>query len=304
MMTKTSKSIRIGKRIQYFWFRLVRFHFIGSLYSLAPLPTHTHSNIKNPIIPNAWPHGYVLKIINSLDTKKVNLADAVTQVMLFLRQQGIDCPRPVMNIFGKYHSIERIGETSHLVRLNEFLPGRTFYEVLKTKHLYYQVGEFIARIDTALKHFTHDAYENYRSLWMLESAPQLPKYLYAVNDTKRQQLVHDVLAAFNKHIIDCKQRFAQGVIHGDFNEQNIIVTKISADSNEFRVSGVIDFGDTCHSLYVFDLGTTIAYMLIQSSELDTAGYVIAGYQELRTIPDIERKVLKVNNSVLTVDFRL
>lgn len=251
------------------------------------------SNIKNPIILNTWPHGYVLKIINSFDTKKVKFAEAVTQVMLFLRQQGIDCPRPVMNISGKYHSIEKIGDSMHLVRLQEFVPGRTFNEVLKTKHLFYQVGEFIARIDTALKHFTHDAYENFKSLWMLESASQLPKYLYAVSDTQRHTLVQQVLEAFNQNIMNCKERFAHGVIHGDFNENNIIVTKTAPDSNEFRVSGVIDFGDTCRTLYVFELGTTIAYMLIQSTELDTAGYIIAGYQKFRVIPEIERKVLKV-----------
>lgn len=229
-----------------------------------------------------------------MDTKKVKLAEAVTQVMLFLRQQGIDCPRPVMNIFGKYHSIEKIGSTSHLIRLNEFLPGRTFNEVLKTKHLFYQVGEFIARIDTALKHFTHEAYDVYKSLWMLESATQLPKYLFAVEDVKRQALVQQVLDVFNTTVINCKQRYAHGVIHGDFNDRNIIVTKVAADSNEFRVSGVIDFGDTCHSLYVFELGISIAYMLLQSNELNTAGYIIAGYQEYRLIPDIERQVLKVS----------
>lgn len=269
-----------------------------SIRIVHPFAHPPRSNIKNPIIPHAWPHGYVLKIINSLDTKKAKFADAMTQVMLFLRQQGIDCPRPVMNIFGKYQSIEKMGTTSHLIRLNEFLPGRTFAEVLKTKHLFYQVGEFVARFDAALKHFTHDAYDNCKSVWMLESMWMLPKYLYVVEDAKRQALVQQVVDAFTTTVMDCKQRYAHGVIHGDFNEHNIIVTKVSAESNEFRVSGIIDFGDTCHTLYVLELGTTIAYMLMQSSELDTAGYIIAGYQEHRLIPGIERKVLKVKAGIL------
>lgn len=252
-----------------------------------------HRNIKNPIISNAWPHGYVLKIVNSLDTKKVKFFDGQTQLILFLRQQGINCPKPVMNIFGKYNSIEKIGESSHLVRLLEFIPGRIFNDVLKTKHLFYQVGEFVAKIDSALKRFQHDAYDNHRSLWMLDSVPQLQKFLYAIDDPKKQTLVKDVLAQFNEQVFSRIGDFAKGVIHGDCNEHNLVVTKVSPESDEFRVTGIIDFGDTCQSLYVFELAITIAYMILQSSELETAGFVIAGYQQLRLIPQTERNVLSV-----------
>ncbi|XP_031638487.1 hydroxylysine kinase-like [Contarinia nasturtii] len=254
---------------------------------------HVDTNIKNPIIPNAWPHGYVLKIINSLDTKKTTFFDGQTQLILFLRQQGIECPKPVMNIFGKYNSIEKIGESTHLVRLLEYIPGRIFNNVLKTKHLFYQVGEFVAKIDSALKRFQHDAYDNHKSLWMLDSVPQLSKFIYALNDTKKQALVEEILKEFNEQILSHSADFAKGVIHGDCNEHNIVVTKTSPDADEFRVTGIIDFGDTCYSFYVFELAITIAYMLLQSCELETAGFVIAGYQELRPIPTNERNVLKI-----------
>lgn len=201
-----------------------------------------------------------------------------------------------MNIFGKYNSIEKIGESSHLVRLLEFIPGRIFNEVLKTKHLFYQVGEFVAKIDSALKRFEHDAYGNHKTLWMLESLPQLNKFLYAINDPKKQSLVEAVLAEFNEHVQSRIGEFAKGVIHGDCNEHNLVVTKESPESDEFRVTGIIDFGDTSHSLYVFELAITIAYMLIQSCDLETAGYVIAGYQHLRAIPQNERDVLTVLDS--------
>lgn len=250
-------------------------------------------NIKNPIIPDAWPHGYVLKVVNSLDTMKAKFFDGQTQLILFLRQQGINCPKPVMNIFGKYNSIEKIGESSHLVRLLEFIPGRIFNDVLKTKHLFYQVGEFVAKIDSALKRFQHDAYDNHKSLWMLESVPQLTKFLYALNDPKKQASVEEILIKFNEEVISHIGEFAKGVIHGDCNEHNLVVTKTSPESDEFRVSGIIDFGDTCYSLYVFELAISIAYMILQSCELETAGYVIAGYQQLRIIPPNERNVLKV-----------
>lgn len=219
---------------------------------------------------------------------------------LFLRQQGIDCPKPVMNIFGKYNSIEKIGESTHLVRLLEFVPGRIFNDVLKTKHLFFQAGEFVAKIDSALKRFTHDALENNKSVWQVEELPQLTKFLYAVNDPQRQALVQKVMAEFKSNVLDHYSEFARGVIHGDCNEHNIVVTKDSPTSDEFRVSGIIDFGDSSKTLYVFELAITLSYMLLQSCtserscELETAGYVIAGYQQIRLIPQHERSVLKVN----------
>lgn len=220
--------------------------------------------------------------------------------MLFLRQQGIECPKPVMNIFGKYYSVEKIGDSSHLVRLLEFLPGRIFNQVLKTKHLFYEVGEFVAKIDSALKRFTHDAYENHRTIWMLESVPQLSKFLYALDDPKNKALCEDILNQFNEKVLAHYDKFAKGVIHNDCNDHNIVVTKKSPESEEFRVSGIIDFGDTCYSLYVFELAISIAYMILQSCELETAGYVIAGYQQVRHIPERERDVLKVHFIILNI----
>lgn len=198
-----------------------------------------------------------------------------------------------MNIFGKYSSMEKIGDASHLVRLFEFLPGRIFNQVTKSKHLFYEVGEFVAKIDSALKRFTHDAYQNHRTIWMLESVPKLSKFLYALEDPKKKALCEDILKQFNEKVLSCYDKFAKGVIHNDCNDHNIILNKKSPDSDEYRVTGLIDFGDTCYSLYVFELAITIAYMILQSCELETAGYVIAGYQQVRNIPDKEREVLKV-----------
>lgn len=253
------------------------------------------SNIKNPIIPTVWPHGYVLKIVNSFDTKKEKFFDAQTQMMLFLRQQGIECPKPVMNVFGRYHSVQKIGGVQHLVRLLEFLPGEIFAHVPnKTHYLFYQVGEMAGRIDVALKRFTHDAYDSHKTLWMLDQLPELNRFLYAVEDVKRQTLVQQIINEFQQNILSQLDKYAKGIIHGDFNEQNIIVSKVN-DSAEYRIAGLIDFGDTSYSPYIFELAITIAYMILQSDDLETAGYIIAGYEMIRPISMKERKALKASS---------
>lgn len=252
-------------------------------------------NVKNPLIPNAWPHGYVLKITNSMDSKKEGFFDAQTQMLLFLRQQGIECPKPVMNIFGKYHAAHKIGKETHLVRLFEFLPGEIIASAPKTANLYYQAGEFVAIIDSALRRFSHEAVSAVRSIWMLDSLPEVSKFLYAVEDIEKKALVQEVLDAFDKEVLSKLNTFAKGIIHGDFNDQNIIVAKDGV-TEAYKITGIIDFGDASYSCYVFELAIALTYMILQTNELETGGYVIAGYQEVRNIPENERKVLKVSAS--------
>lgn len=261
------------------------------------------SNVKNPILANQWPHGYILKVHNSLDSRKHAFIDAQTQMMLFLGQQQIRCPRPVMNIHGKYFSQEQLAvdeedpksttPTLNCVRLLEFLPGHIFHEIPdKTAHLFYQAGQFVGRLDAALKHFQHSAYDRHRSLWQLESVPRLAEFVYALKCEQRQEIVDEVLVEFEKRVLAHRDEFARGIIHGDFNEQNIVVQQTAAD-DEWRIDAVIDFGDTSESAYVFELAIAMAYMILQGGDVATGGLVLAGYGTVRTVPEAERRVLRV-----------
>lgn len=123
-----------------------------------------------------------------------------------------------MNIFGKHFSMEDVGGASHVVRLLEYQPGTIFASVPKTNNMYYQAGEFVARLDNALKYFQHDAYKRHKSLWMLDSVPKLSDFLSAVKDEEKRGIVEEVLVAFEKNVLGHIDTFAKGIIHGDFNE--------------------------------------------------------------------------------------
>ena len=59
-----------------------------------------------------------------------------------------------------------------------------------------------------------------------------------------------------------------GIIHGDFNEQNILCNKDV--TGEWYVCAVLDFGDAHYSAYVFELAITMCYMMMQSCLLYTS----------------------------------
>jgi hydroxylysine kinase len=90
-----------------------------------------------------------------------------------------------------------------------------------------------------------------------------------------------------------------GVIHGDFNEQNILV-QCEDDSKEekyhvYHISGIIDFGDSHESYLVFEVAIAIMYMMVEShvvAPLLVGGHVLAGYLSEIKLNPYERQALK------------
>jgi len=86
-----------------------------------------------------------------------------------------------------------------------------------------------------------------------------------------------------------------GVIHADFNEQNVIIRR---DPETADVTmGVIDFGDSERAPYVFELAIAIVYSMSQTSQtqdaLDACGHMVAGYlsRRQRALTRAERAAL-------------
>jgi len=86
-----------------------------------------------------------------------------------------------------------------------------------------------------------------------------------------------------------------GVIHGDFNEQNVIV-RHGSESTDVTVVGAIDFGDAEQGPYVYELAIAIMYCMLQSrvvDPLDVGGHLVAGYlsRRQRALTNAERTAL-------------
>ena len=75
-----------------------------------------------------------------------------------------------------------------------------------------------------------------------------------------------VLDNFEKHILPKMSTFKKGIIYGDANGLNIIVRKDA--SGDYQMAGMIDFGDTLSSYYIFDLGILLAYIMIENLDLE------------------------------------
>lgn len=250
----------------------------------------THAN---PHITSTEKTGYVLKVINSLDSRKTDVLEAQTELLIFLNQHNICCPLPIKNISGAYFSLENLKSNNimekYAVRLMIYRPGELLYNVKITDKLLHKVGNFVAKIDEILVGFNHPAYDNHRTLWMLTSLSRIQQFTYAIKSSLDKQLVHDVIVTFQKEVLPIMDRLEQGIIHGDLNEHNIIM---SPDGE--NIAAVIDFGDCHRTCRIFELSIALCYMILQTSNVEMGKHVIEGYKEVKKLTDIEKKILKIS----------
>ncbi|KAL4709668.1 hypothetical protein ACJJTC_007399 [Scirpophaga incertulas] len=250
-------------------------------------------NVKNPLITIHSPQGYVLKIMNSMDSKNASVVEAQNEIMNYLNTRSVVCPKPVRNVYGHLHSVETISGKQHIVRLLEFIPGQMLKDVPLTDALLYQLGEFVANLDNKLQNFNHSGLVSREHIWMMTAVPQLDKYKHVIKDSEKMDLVEEVIEEFKYAVIPAIPELEKGVIHGDVNEMNVLVAvKPGCSHVEHRVSGILDFGDIQHSCYVFELAVAMTYAILAAGEPRAAAPLLAGYSVSRRLPALEYRLLK------------
>lgn len=249
--------------------------------------------VNNPYIQK-WPHGYVLKVMNSHDSKNTDLVEAQNLLIIYVGQSGITTPQPQRNVNGEYYSVETFNKSLHnvhIVRLLTYEDGTLLKDVPCSDKLFYNVGKYIANLDLTLQGFKKEIYNSQVSIWMLKNAPCILEFLYVFSDDKKVSMVNKIIREFKEQVLSVADNLKSGIIHGDFNEQNILCNK---DINgEWYVCAVLDFGDAHYSAYVFELAITMCYMLIQSNNLETGAQVLAGYYSINPLSSEELLLLKL-----------
>lgn len=100
----------------------------------------------------------------------------------------------------------------------------------------------------------------------------------------------EVLRDFQNKVADSSKTLKRGLIHGDINEQNILVEK---QNEVWKIKAIIDFGDSHIGYYLYELAIAIAYMIILAKNVDAGGYVLAGFSKVMALPETEYSLLKV-----------
>ncbi|XP_046365177.2 hydroxylysine kinase-like [Haliotis rufescens] len=269
------------------------------------------SNGTNENLKEVSCHGFVFKVLNSLDSLNTGVTEAQHEMMSRVYESGILTPRAVPTLTGHLYLTVNLllrgcentdntdTDSPFIVRLFEYVPGTILESVPLTPGLCYKVGVMAGRVNTALKGFQHSGFHGYQRKWHLDLLPWLVNLLHVIEDNGDRQMVSDVIKTFQSCVLDQRNDLSQGMIHGDLNEGNILVTEAADDDrwrDEHDVSAILDYGDSAYQPYIFEVAIAMAYMSILSDNIPpqtASGFVLAGYLTQNDLSDREIKLLKL-----------
>ena len=135
--------------------------------------------------------------------------------------------------------------------------------------------------------------------WDLSQLPILKSYISVAshNDTEQQVLQH-VYSNFVNEVIPRLGNLEKHVIHGDLNDENILVVP-DQFGDSYEISSVLDFGDVAVSYRVFEVAICMMYMIamrVQQGDTDNeairaVGHFLQGYQSVYSLSDLSLPLL-------------
>jgi 4-aminobutyrate aminotransferase-like enzyme/Ser/Thr protein kinase RdoA (MazF antagonist) len=171
------------------------------------------------------------------------------------------------------------------VRMFTFLPGHRADAGALDPAAVRAFGRDAARLGRALRGFHHPA-ADYEILWDITNALKLRPLLPHIADAGRRAQVERVLARFAGQVAPALPGLRAQVIHCDLSLDNVLLDE------QFRVSGIIDFGDMTHAPLVCDLAISVADVLHgRPDAIGAAEELIRGYASVTPLEDEEGALL-------------
>jgi Ser/Thr protein kinase RdoA (MazF antagonist) len=103
-------------------------------------------------------------------------------------------------------------------------------------------GIFLGKLRTALDEFPEPLPLSAKRFhaWDTKNISTLRKFTPFITHERRRSMVHRIIDDFETELLPLSQKFPQGILHGDFNDANVLLDECC------NVSAVIDFGDSIY----------------------------------------------------------
>eukprot|EP00752_Nemacystus_decipiens_P014891 g13256.t1 len=250
---------------------------------------------------------FTLKIHNAWDSQNASLIVALNHVVMFVSDRGFVVPVPVRASGGSFVSSAMLpiaaagggggggGGKSEMLsaRLLTWVEGPMMQSSEVSPELMEKAGAYLGRLQVELSSF-YDKSLLRGHTWDLKNTGALSGYTEHVRDPTRRALVESVIDAFRTTVMTTSAHLRHGVIHGDFNDANVILSPDLQD-----VAGVIDFGDTAHTWLVNDVAIAMAYAMLSplakktGDPLTAAALLLRGFSSVKALLPAESRHLRV-----------
>ncbi|MFT4669563.1 MAG: 4-aminobutyrate aminotransferase-like enzyme/Ser/Thr protein kinase RdoA (MazF antagonist) [Ulvibacter sp.] len=245
------------------------------------LPGYDDENFK--LLSTAG-ESFILKISKpEADEKYITFQN---EILIHITSKNLECqsPRVIYNLdYELSDTIKSAAGEKRDVRLLSWVEGRLWAHINpKTESLRFDLGEKAGKITEALKGFNNEVAQR-SSNWDLADSSWTLDHLELFSEKEKEQVTY-----FQRRFSEIQpiyNNLPRSIIHGDFNDYNIIV---SEDLKAPKIIGFIDFGDAVQTQTINDLAILLAYAIMDTQDpLEAALDVIKGYNKNYQITDRE-----------------
>jgi len=252
---------------------ILKKHYKLQLKSVSRLEGYESTNYK----VEAKEGIFILKIYqNSIRKKKeLHAEERVLQHLNTLKNSSF--PKGITTTSGEVF----IEESGNIYRLLTFVEGSFLGEIRHTPALLESFGSFLGKMDLKLLTLQEEVFEAREIPWDLRHLNLSSPLLEFIPDPSDRNLVSYFMLQYREQIVPFAGQYRKSLIHNDGNEWNILT-----DHN--RVTGIIDFGDMCHTWLVNEVAIGMTYAMMQKDlPLDSGLQVLEGYQRELPLTKIE-----------------
>jgi 4-aminobutyrate aminotransferase-like enzyme/Ser/Thr protein kinase RdoA (MazF antagonist)/murein DD-endopeptidase MepM/ murein hydrolase activator NlpD len=253
----------------------------GITTKATKLPGYDDENFK---LQSTTGESFILKISKpEVDAKYLNFQN---DILIHVASKNLECqsPRVIHNINHELSdaTISAAGEKRD-VRLLSWVEGRLWAHINpKTESLRFDLGKQAGKTTEALKGFNNKVAQR-SSNWDLADSSWTLDHVTLFSEKEKE-----FASYFQRRFSEIQPIYNQlpkSIIHGDFNDYNIIV---SEDLKAPKIIGFIDFGDAVHTQTINDLAILLAYAIMDTQDpLEAALDVIEGYNKSYEISERE-----------------
>jgi len=202
-----------------------------------------------------------------------------------LQELGVMNSLEFPKVFKSYDKELVVKDGHHLYRLLSYIEGEFLGNVEHKPILLQSFGRFLGKMDNSIYDTYHASINAKKTQWDLQFLQKNYRYLEYIPDVKDRNLVDYFFLQFDEQIYPIQHKLRKGVIHNDANDWNVL-------TRDGKVSGIIDFGDMCHTWVINEIAVAITYVMMEKDNpLEIASEVIKGYCEVFPLEEIELSVL-------------
>ncbi len=254
----------------------------GLAGAIRPLPGERDCNFH---LRTADQREYVLKIIDP--GAGAEATDCQVRVLRHLAEQDAALPVPHVLATQAGTDLGRIEAAggSCTVCLMGYLAGQLLSQSLPAAPLLHNLGQWLARLDRALRGFFHPALAQ-RLAWDVRRLPELVEFAPYIAAAELRKSVERVSAALRERLPALRALRSQA-IHGDCHGHNLLV-----DEEAGAISGILDFGDMIHAPMVLEPAVAMSELLTDDlAPVDALSPLLHGYAQRQPLEAAEVEAL-------------